>query len=164
MLLENFELYEVLLDGVPTGRKVNSRDIQLKESKDGLPLTYEDLRNLAYSYGGCILNNGVNFADFNYEDNYPYIAIIHNEDDEEEELSLYMDEIHEYEEEGRLVDYNEPEIFQYYIITSGFADILRDLNEIVLYNESMDLYYWGVTHWGTGWDYVNTGYTLKKIN
>lgn len=50
-----------------------------------------------------------------------------------------------------------PEIFQYYIISDEGAHILYELtNEIVFYNEELDMYIWGATHWGTGWDYVLT--------
>ena len=59
-------------------------------------------------------------------------------------------------------DYNEEEdyyydIYQYYIISSNGADILQDYtDEIIFYNEELDLYVWGVTHFGTSWDYVLT--------
>lgn len=50
-----------------------------------------------------------------------------------------------------------PEIYQYYIISNEGARILCELtDEIVFYNEDLDMYIWGVTHWGTGWDYVLT--------
>lgn len=50
-----------------------------------------------------------------------------------------------------------PEIFQYYIVSDAGARILCELtNEIIFYNEELDMYIWGVTHWGTGWDYVLT--------
>lgn len=32
----------------------------------------------------------------------------------------------------------------------------QDINEIVYYNETLDMYLWGVTHYGTSWDYVLT--------
>lgn len=49
------------------------------------------------------------------------------------------------------------ECYQYYIIGSNGAEILKDYtNEYVWYNEELDLYVWGVTHWGTSWDYVLT--------
>lgn len=49
------------------------------------------------------------------------------------------------------------DVYQYYIISSQGASILQDYtNEIVWYNEELDLYVWGVTHWGTSWDYVLT--------
>lgn len=35
-------------------------------------------------------------------------------------------------------------------------------NEIVYYNETLDLYVWGVTHWGTSWDYVLTDIPCER--
>lgn len=50
-----------------------------------------------------------------------------------------------------------PEILQYYIISDNGANILCELtNEIVFYNEALDMCVWGVTHCGTSWDYVLT--------
>ena len=59
-------------------------------------------------------------------------------------------------------DYNEEDdyyydIYQYYIISERGAVILRDYtDEIVYYLPSIDIYVWGVTHFGTSWDYVLT--------
>ena len=49
-----------------------------------------------------------------------------------------------------------PEIFQFYIVDDNGADLLQEINEIVFYNSALDVYLWGVTHWGTSWDYVLT--------
>lgn len=54
----------------------------------------------------------------------------------------------------------ENEIYQYYIISSSGVDILTELDEIVFYNETLDMYVWGVTHYGTSWDYVLTDVVL----
>lgn len=63
------------------------------------------------------------------------------------------DKISELEEEQ---DY-PPEIYQYYIISDQGAQILNDLtNEIVFYNAILDMYVWGVCHYGTAWDHVLT--------
>lgn len=57
-------------------------------------------------------------------------------------------------------DYNEEEdyyedVYQFYIITDSGAEWLEThTDEIVYYNEELDLYVWGITHWGTSWDYV----------
>ena len=68
------------------------------------------------------------------------------------------EEIEELEEEQ-----NDNEIFQYFIISAQGAQILEDYtNEIVFYNDRLDLYVWGVTHWGTSWDYVLTGIPCEK--
>ena len=60
-----------------------------------------------------------------------------------------------------LVSYNEEtdeyeEYYQFYIVSDNGAKILAEANETVWYNEELDMYVWGVTHWGTSWDYVLT--------
>lgn len=69
-------------------------------------------------------------------------------------MEKLQDEISELEEEQES-SYNA-EIFQYFIVSSQGAEILKQANEIVFYNEELDMYVWGVTHWGTSWDYVLT--------
>ena len=55
------------------------------------------------------------------------------------------------------------EIFQYYIISEYGADILkRYTDEIVYYNEKLDLYLWGIDHFGTSWDYVLTNIVIDE--
>ena len=49
-----------------------------------------------------------------------------------------------------------PEVFQWYIVSDSGADLLKEINEIVYYNEELDIYLWGVTHYGTSWSYVLT--------
>lgn len=54
------------------------------------------------------------------------------------------------------------DVFQYYIISDQGAQILQDYtDEILFYNEELDMYIWGVTHWGTSWDYVLTNIKLN---
>lgn len=60
------------------------------------------------------------------------------------------------EEKECLEDAHYSEIFQYFIVSENGAEILKEAGEIVFYNETLDLYVWGVTHWGTSWDYVLT--------
>lgn len=52
------------------------------------------------------------------------------------------------------------EIYQYYIVSRSGFEILEELDEIVFYNEELDMYVWGVTHYGTSWDYVLTDVVL----
>lgn len=78
-------------------------------------------------------------------------------------------EIGYWEQENGFVDNSDEleneeyyEIFQYYIISDSGADILKEwTNEIVFYNEELDMYVWGVTHWGTSWNYVLTDIKLN---
>lgn len=80
------------------------------------------------------------------------IAELEEMEDTEEEIAELEAQIEELEEEQDCAD----EIFQYYIVSDNGAEILKECNEIVFYNEELDMYVWGVTHWGTSWDYVLT--------
>lgn len=68
-----------------------------------------------------------------------------------EELQEKIEELEEEQDNS----YNA-EIYQYFIVSGYGAEILEEINEIVFYNEELDMYVWGVTHWGTSWDYVLT--------
>jgi len=65
-------------------------------------------------------------------------------------------------------DYNEEDdyyydIYQYYIIDNAGYRILTELtNEIVYYIEELDIAIWGVTHFGTGWNYVLTDIKINE--
>ena len=76
-------------------------------------------------------------------------------------------------------DYSEPElyngadydedndeytdIYQYYIISDNGAELLkRYTDEIVYYLPALDIFVWGVTHWGTAWDYVLTDIKIEE--
>lgn len=79
--------------------------------------------------------------------------MLDNENDEHtEEIEELQDRIDELEEEQDQMD----DIFQYYIVSDNGAEILKEINEIVFYNEELDMYVWGVTHFGTSWSYVLT--------
>lgn len=57
-------------------------------------------------------------------------------------------------------DYDEEneeyyEVYQYFIIGANDAERIAEYtNEIVYYNDELDIYLLGVCHWGTSWDYV----------
>lgn len=68
-----------------------------------------------------------------------------------------INEINEQIEELEREQDNEPEVFQWFIIDDWGARLLQqETNEIVYYNETLDMYLWGVTHYGTSWEYVLT--------
>ena len=57
----------------------------------------------------------------------------------------------DYDEETE--EYNE--VFQWFIVSDSGAQMIQDYtDEILYYHEELDIYLWGVTHWGTSWDYV----------
>ena len=70
----------------------------------------------------------------------------------EDKIKELEEEIEELEEEQNYAD----EIYQYYIVSDNGARILKEINEIVFYNDELDMYVWGVTHYGTAWSYVLT--------
>lgn len=74
----------------------------------------------------------------------------------EEKIDSLRSEIDTLEE----VHYEE--FFQYYIVSDNGAKILKEAGETVWYNETLDMYLWGVTHWGTSWDYVLTNIRIVK--
>ena len=57
-------------------------------------------------------------------------------------------------------DYDEEteegqEVFQWFIVSDSGAQMIQDYtNEILYYHDDLDIYLWGVTHYGTSWDYV----------
>lgn len=80
------------------------------------------------------------------------------ENDDEEETEEYK-ELEEkiVEMRNAMDDIRYHEVFQYFIISDQGAEILKDYtNELVWYNEELDMYIWGITHWGTAWDNVLT--------
>jgi hypothetical protein len=111
-----------------------------KVSEYGLKHNRLDYRCLAQIVGDMILNNNI-FTSC-YDDWY-----LENGIDYDEETDTYT------------------EVFQYYIVSDKGAEILKNYtDEILYYNENLDMYLWGIDHWGTGWDYVLTNIELEKVS
>lgn len=55
-----------------------------------------------------------------------------------------------------LQEYHYNEIYQWYIVDNYGAELCEAAGETLYYNETLDIYLWGVDHWGTAWDYVLT--------
>ena len=66
-------------------------------------------------------------------------------------------------------DYNEEndsyyDIFQYFIIDSNGVDILTSCTEeIIYYLPALEIYIWGVCHFGTPWNGVNTDIKIELM-
>ena len=89
------------------------------------------------------------------EDAYLIDATIEEIENQIDQLQEEIDELQEEQD-------NQQEIFQYYIIDDRLAQILQEwTNEIVYYIDSLDIYVWGVTHFGTSWDYVLTNIKIE---
>lgn len=101
-------------------------------SKHGLDNGYLDYYTLSKIVGDNILNNSI-IEETGYEN-----------------WEMYSGYFGEYQD-----------VYQYYIITYSGAKFLEDYtDEIVYYNDQLDMYVWGITHFGTSWDYVLTDIEL----
>lgn len=85
-----------------------------------------------------------------------------NENNPSQILENEIDSINEKIEELENEQDEQPEIFQYFIVDDWGGRLLKEINEIVFYNEKLDMYLWGVTHYGTSWDYVLTNIPIEK--
>lgn len=149
------------------GKYFNGNEI----SEYGQQHGYVDYATLAKSFD-AVLNNGIIQSTWDvvgyweqesgFVDNSEEIEelnekieelMLDNENDEHtEEIEELQDRIDELEEQQDRTD----DIYQYYIVSDNGARILKEINEIVFYNEELDMYVWGVTHFGTSWSYVLT--------
>lgn len=120
-----------------------------------------DYRTLAKCFDAVLCNDITKLFFSTINDEYNEVEIYNGSEyyyinDEGDVLS--SSEYEELEpEQQQLYDEQYEDIYQYYIISSYGAEILeRYTNEIVWYIPILDIYVWGVTHFGTGWDYVLT--------
>ena len=111
------------------------------------------------------LESGKNYATEESGNTYVYFVDDDGNEitgDDAEKIDARISELEEQIEELEYEQENDAEIFQYYIISDAGAEILKDYtDEIVFYNRVLDMYVWGVTHWGTSWDYVLTNIPLN---
>lgn len=55
-------------------------------------------------------------------------------------------------------------VMQDFIISKYGFDILKEYtDELVFYNDRLNVYIWAVTHWGTAWAYELTNVKLKEM-
>ena len=142
-------------------------------SEYGLQNGYVDYATLAKCFDAVLNNDIMSLTyDIGYWDQVS--GIIDNSDDIEEleekrdeleqenenspsqilenEINEINDKIKELEREQN----DDQEVFQWYIVDDWGARLLQEIDQIVYYNETLDIYLWGVTHFGTSWDYVLT--------
>ena len=128
------------LDGLEKEIKMyNGKVCGYQVSEYGLENGYLDYRTLAKIVGCCILNN--NIIGFTGYDDWDLVLGYEEAEDEEDWY----------------------EVYQYYIISeSGYQFLEQFTDEIVYYHEELDMYLWGITHFGTSWDYVLTDLKLVE--
>lgn len=137
-----------------------------KISEYGLRNGFVDYATLSKAFD-AVLNNDIMSKTFDigyweqesgFVDNSEKIEEMREkiEELEEEENAKEIEELESKIEELEEEQEYQPDIYQYYIVSDNGARILEEFNEIVFYNEALDMYLWGVTHYGTSWDYVLT--------
>jgi hypothetical protein len=105
--------------------------------------------DLAKRIGDCVLNNTVR-SELQGE----YEFDIYNG---KYEYCIKHETKEECEKNSNNFEYESYEIYQDYIISESGAEYLaKYTDEIVFYCEKLDLYIWGITHFGTSWSYVFT--------
>lgn len=152
--------------------KIKSNYFYGNEVSDyGKKYGYVDYRTLAKSFD-AVMNNDImqKTANIGYwesvganEEYYEYNGNEYSYNELDELRDEYDEESEEYEAISEALDnpyYHD--IFQYYIVSDNGAEILQEAGEIVFYNEALDMYVWGVTHYGTSWDYVLTNIKIEK--
>lgn len=106
-----------------------------KVSEYGLENGYLDYYTLAELVGDAVLNNNI----IQHGNFYEWELVNGCEEDEDGYF----------------------EIYQYYVISDyGYRFLEEYTDEIVYYHEGLDMYLWGITHFGTSWDYVLTDIKL----
>lgn len=138
-----------------------------------------DYATLAKAFD-CVLNNDIMKLTYNIGyweqvsgaiDNSDEIEELEEKRDELEEqnenspsqiIQNEIDEINDQIEELENEQNNDMEVFQWFIVDSWGAELLQRINEVVYYNETLDMYLWGVTHCGTSWDYVLTSIEIDR--
>lgn len=132
-----------------------------KVSNYGLENGYVDYRTLADVVGDCVLCNAM--AD-RYCNTLEWVSgemySFYDAENGWEEITREEAEERDWEDvEKECID-----IYQWYIISDGGAEFLKELtDEIVMYDNELDIYVWCITHWGTAWDYVLTSIELEEV-
>lgn len=123
----------------------------------GLDNGYVDYKCLSKIIGNSILNNDIIKYDV---DNWEVVN--------GSEIKYYDYKADDYVEESEIENWDDveekyTEIFQYYIIDNWGVEILSNYtDELIFYNENLDVYLWGIDHYGTSWDYVLTDIKIEN--
>lgn len=129
-----------------------------KISDYGLENGYIDYRTLARSFDMVLNNDIIPKTD----GTLGYWETVNGS-----EISYYDNIINDFVEYDDIENWDNieecyTEIYQYFIISEQGYKILSDYtDEIIFYNDMLDMYVWGVTHWGTSWDYVLTDIKIE---
>ena len=122
--------------------------------------TYKDM--IQFCCDDMILNN--NIIDELSKSNFYFDIFCGNDREFTNANGDYIseEEFYNLQEEGKEGDEIYCDFYQYFIINYADAGRLAEYtNEVVFYNDQLDLYLLAVTHCGTGWGYVPANW--KKL-
>lgn len=115
-------------------------------NKETETISYEEL---ARRVGDCVMANSLRAE---LSDNYEFELV-----NGESECCYKHETKEECEKESDICEYESHDIYQEYVISQNSAEYLqRNTNEIIFYCEKLNIYLWGITHWGTSWSHVFT--------
>ena len=133
-----------------------------------IPLNLNDF--IKHNNLDMILNNTIynceTFKIYNYEDLYQNEIKIINED-----LDNYIDwdqvdnetDLNEIIEEQAINNIYNMEVYQYFIISEYDLRYWENYTDYpIFYNNEMDLYLIGITHYGMSWDYFGTTFKIRQ--
>lgn len=160
--------------------KVNGKYFYGNEiSEYGQKNGYVDYRTLAKAFNAVMANDimaktdaanlgywePVGCGEIYYEDDSGNIYTYDEAEEKREEIREILESIEDEESEEyialsetleALEEEKYSDVFQWFIVDGNGAEILEEAGKIVYYNSALDMYIWGVTHYGTSWDYVLT--------
>lgn len=146
-------------------KKYNEYYYGKKVSDYALQNGYVDYRTLSSVVGDSVLCNAMKdrlYITMDVEgspDTLFYIEYTEEEFEENEDLKEEYEDYYDYYECNKEMY----DIFQWYIISYYGAEFLmHNTDELVFYDNELDVYVWGITHYDTGWDYVLTDIKLKE--
>lgn len=135
-----------------------NKEEQIRErEKESGYLTYATLADLV---GDMVLCNEMASRQFNTLEIESGTDTVYFDENWDE---ISYDKYDELNQEGKETHEEPLDIYQYYIINSSGANILKNYtNETVFYDTELDIYVWGVAHCGTSWEYVFTNIPIQK--
>lgn len=160
--------------------KVNGKYFYGNEiSEYGQKNGYVDYRTLAKAFNAVMANDimaktdaanlgywePVGSGEIYYEDDSGNIYTYDEAEKKREEIREILESIEDKESEEyialsetleALEEEKYSDVFQWFIVDDNGAEILEEAGEIVYYNSALDMYIWGVTHYGTSWNLVLT--------
>ena len=93
--------------------------------------------------------NFENWAPINDDLIYSIGIEFNDDDDEYDSYDAYLDVLEN--------------TYQWYMVSHRDASLLNDFNQVVIYNDDLNVYLWCIGHYGTSWDYVLTDIKIESV-